>query len=713
MICVSLQHKSIDELLDILSRQDVEMAEIRLDLCDLSLEDIETLFSSVDKPLIATCRLSSPGIDIHVAEERLACAIEAGAAYADVEMEAPAALGKRIRRLRDECGTLLIRSWHDFTGTPPLPVLQSLVSRCFSFGGDIAKIVTTATSKADCDTIMKLYGDGSLVAFAMGEAGRDTRFECLAHGAPFTYAAITTDAATAPGQWTAADLNARLYAPLRPGRFTRPSAETAPSSTKQPLFVDKPTETAPSSTKHPLFVDNPAEIAPSSTKHPLFVDGAMRMPASKSFAQRAIVAAALAEGTSHLGGYSPCGDNEAAIAVARAIGADVKVEGNNLTIKGIAAEPGCLHLETLHTGESGFLTRLMIPLLSVLSDCPTLVTGEKTLMRRPLSGAHDIMAAFGVRLYPEDPHATSRDTDCCVPLTVKGPLIPGRADIDGRGGSQLISGLLTALPLCEGKSTLYISDPRSIPYMFITVDVLKRFGVAVSSEMEGGESFLESQDWSDCTGVSFKIKGGQRFHAADFDIEADWSGAAPLLVGGAIFGEVEVSGLDTSSLQADISIIDILTEAGAGLSRDENGVIRVCKAPLRAIEADLTNCPDLFPAVAVLAAFCEGESRLKGTDRLAHKETDRARAIQESLTKLGVPASVEDDILTVRGMSLSHRLASGNLLRGGSFTTYSDHRIAMALTIASYGADSPLTLDDPTCVSKSFPDFFRLLSASR
>lgn len=654
MICVSLKSKNLDELLGILSRDDVEMAEIRLDLCDLSPEDIETLFSSVDKPLVATCRLTSPGIDMTVAGERLECAIEAGAAYADVEIDAPAALGKHIRRKCDECGTLLIRSIHDNVATPPLPVLESLARRCYAFGADVAKIVTTATSRADCETILGLYGQikDPLVAFAMGQAGRETRFDCLAHGAPFTYASLSVEEATAPGQWTAEELRKRLY------------------SGRQP-----------------------------------YLNGPLRMPASKSFAQRAIIAAALADGTSHLGGYSPCGDNEAAIAVARAIGADVKMDGNKLTIRGIAASPGCLHQEALFTGESGFLTRLMIPLLSIVSNCPTLVTGEKTLLRRPLSGAHDIMASFGVRLYPEDPHAASRDSDCCVPLTVKGPLIPGRADIDGRGGSQLISGLLTALPLCEGKSMLYISEPRSIPYMFITVDVLKRFGITVSSEMEGGDSFLESQDWSDCTGVSFKIKGGQRFHAADFDIEADWSGAAPLLVAGAVFGEVEVDGLDTSSLQADISILDILAEAGAGLSQDENGTIRVSKAPLRCFEADLGNCPDLFPPVAVLAAFAEGKSRLKGTDRLAHKETDRSRAIVESLGKLGVEASVEDDILTVSGMSLSHRLAAGKLLKGGALSTFSDHRMAMALTVASFGADAPVELDDTACLAKSFPAF--------
>lgn len=124
------------------------------------------------------------------------------------------------------------------------------------------------------------------------------------------------------------------------------------------------------------------------------------------------------------------------------------------------------------------------------------------------------MAAYGVRLYPEQTGA--RRDDCYLPLKVAGPLIPGRADVSGKGGSQLLSGLLAALPLAEGKSALYVQEPRSIPYLFITVDVLKKFGIRMSSEMEGDDDFMETQDWSLCTGVNFHIKGGQRYKAADF-----------------------------------------------------------------------------------------------------------------------------------------------------------------------------------------------------
>ena len=656
MICTSIQNKELAQIQELLPQ--LEMAEIRLDRCALEDEDIDILFGDSDVPLIATCRLSEESQAPQILER----AIKAGAKYVDLEMEAPAAVGRRLREACREYGTVLIRSYHNFENTPSREVLLSILERARTFGGEVVKIVTTAVSEADNEVVASLYKEadpGTLVAFAMGEAGRPSRLNALKLGAPFTYACLSPEEAAAPGQWTVEEMQQAVYGNFR---FVKASE--------------------------------------------------MPMPSSKSFAQRAIIAAALASGTSHLSGYSPCGDNESAISVARALGAQVSVEGNTIVITGIGATPGCLKLSELHTGESGFLTRLMIPLLSVLSPDPVRVTGEKTLLQRPLSDAHDIMAAYGIRLFPESNKNVNeeRKADCYLPLKVAGPLIPGRADISGKGGSQLISGLLAALPLSEGKSTVYVHDPRSIPYLFITVDVLKKFGIRMSSEMEGDDDFLETQDWSLCTGLNFHVKGGQRYKAADFAIEADWSGAAPFLVAGAIFGDVEVTGLDTTSLQADISIMDILMQAGASMSQldEPTGSIHIKRAPLSPFEADLNNCPDLFPMVAVLAAFCPGDSHIQGVQRLRHKETDRASAIQEMLLQMGVPVSIEDDEMTVTGMGLSQRLATGQLLKGGHYASHADHRMVMALQVASLGASSPVIIDDVTCVAKSFPHFNEL-----
>ncbi len=688
MICTSIRDKNLEQIAQAL--KGLEMAEIRLDLCPLDDEDIEELFSCSDVPLIATCRIADPN-----AERKLRVAIEAGAKYVDLEMEAPPWMGRSIRQACRQWGTVLIRSYHDFKGTPPFGSLLSTLEKARNFGGEIVKIATTALSKADVDNVLRLYQEaepGTLVAFCMGDEGRGSRLEALRLGAPFTYACLSAEESVAPGQWTFDEMREAVYgaecgsgpgAGFHPGRgfrFIKPAA---------PLTI----------------------------------------PASKSFAQRAILAAALADGVSHLSGYSPCGDNESAIGLARSLGAAVDVDGDRLTITGIAAAPGAktpsfapecgkngvtgakqgpVAPVTLNTGESGLLTRLTVPIMAAIGKGRTRIEGEGTLLGRPLSDAHDIMASFGVRLYSDKP--APRPGDCMVPLEVAGPLLPGRADVSGRGGSQLISGLLYALPLTAGKSTLYVHEPKSIPYLFITVDVLKKFGIRIGSEMEGGDDFLETQDWGLCSGITFKIPGPQRYAPADFAIEADWSGAAPLMVAGAIFGEVEVSGLDTRSLQADISIMDILMDAGASMSQDgdETGPIHISRAPLNAFETDLNNCPDLFPIVAVLAAFCPGESHIMGVERLRHKETDRAAAIEDMLTQMGVDVSVDGDCMTIAGMSLSQRLLTGNLLKGGSFTSHGDHRMVMALRVASLGASAPVIIDDTACVAKSFPSFNEL-----
>ena len=705
MICTTIQNRTLEEIIGLLegSEPRIQMAEIRLDRCPLDIEEIESLFSSSDTPLVATCRVVDDGNGTwEEAEEKLTAAVEAGAAFLDLEIEAPKEVGKRLRRACTEYGTTMIRSSHFFAGTPSDDVLRNTVEKCRKFGGEIVKIAAMAKSGEDVARVLGLYSQeqtsqrqAELIAFSMGETGRASRLECLRLGSPFTYAALNDNEAAAPGQWTYSEMIAAVYGERRP----------------------------------------------------LHCDTALNMPASKSFAQRAIIAAALADGESRLEGYSPCGDNEAAIEVAKALGAEVRVEaagvrsdlsdsstdtatGTTLTIKGAGSSVNMP--DKLNVGESGLLTRLMIPIVAALGKGqPIEIDGIGTLPARPLKGASEIMAGFGTVLRPLNPAP-----EVHVPLTVQGPLLPGKTSISGKGGSQLISGLLMALPLLPGDSTLHIHDPKSIPYMFITADVLRRFGIRIGSEMEGGEDFLETQDWSLCTGITFKIKGGQKYSPAAFDIEGDWSAAANFLVAGALFGDVRLTGLDTTSLQADISIMDILMEAGASLSQIEDepqdeesanvkdsndneaadaqeavapqghrGLITAQKAPLRAFDTDLNNCPDLFPIVSILAAFCHGRCNIQGFKRLASKESDRGAAILNMLTQMGVEASAAGDTLSITGESVESRLLNGHLLKGGEYTSSHDHRMAMALTVASWCADSPIQIDDTTCIAKSFPAF--------
>ena len=365
-------------------------------------------------------------------------------------------------------------------------------------------------------------------------------------------------------------------------------------------------------------------------------------------------------------------------------------------------------------GESGLLARIVFPLSAALSDASVTVAGSGTLACRPMSGVGEILEKFSVSASGCAGKTGPEGMDVkplTVPVTVTGPLRACRAEISGLHGSQTVSGLLMSLPLLEKDSRLTVHEPRSIPYMYMTLDVLKKFGIRVSSEMLGGRDFIETGgDWSYCTDIEFRIRGMQKYRPAEFPVEADWSTAANFLVAGAVFGRARLSGLDTTSVQADLSIMDILMDAGASLSQTDGdmGEITVQRAPLNAFDADLNNCPDLFPIASVLAAFCQGRSSLRGTGRLVHKESDRAAAILAMLEKMGVTAGIEDDVLYVDGQSLSMRILTGSLLKGGDYSSFHDHRMAMALAVAGLGADSPVNIDDRECVAKSFPAFFEL-----
>ncbi|MBR5811058.1 MAG: type I 3-dehydroquinate dehydratase [Bacteroidales bacterium] len=785
MICTTIQNKGLEQIYEALEH--CEMAEIRLDRCELTARETEELFTS-DIPLVATCRISElaagePSLQkpeltplsreikaMQMAEKRLIRAIEAGARYVDVEIEAQKQMSKRVRQAAHENGTIFIRSYHDFEGTSSFEALKAVVEKCVYHGADMVKIVTTAHSEADVEKVLALYewcreekksgnerigalADGGLLAFCMGEAGRQSRVDCLKMGAPYTYAALSEEEAAAPGQWAAEDMKKEIY-----GDFPFIGYRTCYENTAKVCQV-------------PQNLGGPATLSYEKCARSI-------MPVSKSFAQRAIIAAALAEGTSHLRGYTPCGDNEAAIQVAKNLGAEVCRDGNILTIKGISAQLGSLDklqsssgtpsldengTPLLHVGESGLLTRMMIPVMAQLCPESVTFTGEKTLLGRPLTGAREIMEAFDATVTSNpsspvtsspSPTVTSSEVERSpapvrVPLTVQGPLKAGRAEISGKHGSQLISGLLMALPFSENNTSLIVREPKSIPYMFITLEVLKKFGIRVGNDMYGGRDFLESDgDWSLCTEMVFKVKGGQKYKAADIDLEGDWSAAANFLVAGAVFGKAVIQGLDTTSLQADLSIMDILMDAGASLSQldGDRGDITVQRAPLKSFDVDASNCPDLFPIISVLAAFCQGTSRLAGVGRLANKESDRAKAIIEMLTQMGVKAWTEGDVMHIEGHTLTQRLLSASatssapasvvtgpvtsrasasatssapasvtssgvemslpgLLKGGHYTSHHDHRMVMALKVAALGAESPITIDDEECVAKSFPQF--------
>lgn len=403
------------------------------------------------------------------------------------------------------------------------------------------------------------------------------------------------------------------------------------------------------------------------------VSGRLRAPASKSHAQRVLIAASLAEGTSRILNPGSSADVRACLSVIQALGAKVEDCGNEIIIHG-GGQPAS---DVLDCGESGFCLRSTSAVAALYERRLTL-EGHGSLATRPVDMVVDALRQFGVSV---------ETRGGCPPVTIQGPLRGGRAFVDGSSSSQFLSGLLLALPRAQGDSELEVQNLRSGPYVQMTLDVLKAFGLKAEA----------SADLS-----HFRIPGNQAYRAATVDVEGDWSGAAFLLVAGAIAGDVTVDGLLANSAQADRAILDALEAAGA-VPVWENGAVRVRQTELRAFDFDATDCPDLFPPLAALACHCVGTTRILGVDRLKHKESDRAAALVKELGALGADLRVEGNTMIV----------TGGPLRGSTVDSHNDHRIAMAGAVAALRSRFGAAIEGEGCVAKSYPEFFDHLAYLR
>ena len=401
------------------------------------------------------------------------------------------------------------------------------------------------------------------------------------------------------------------------------------------------------------------------TIHPSQVSGEVRPPCSKSYAQRALAAALLSAGETTLSNIELCDDTRYAMNVITGLGASVRQTGpTEYVIRGGLAPI----TDTINTGESGLATRLFTP-IAALCDRRMTITGTGTMLRRPIGMMIDPLRNLGVQVR----------SNGYLPITVQGPLRGGETDVEAYVSSQFLTGLLMSLPLAEGDTILHVEQPNSLPYLAVTVDLASKFRIRM--EHNGFREFF--------------IPGGQHYHPAKLHIEGDWSSAAFMLVAGAIAGEVTAKRMNTLSLQADLAIIQALTKAGAVIitTPDE---ITVRKRELTGFDFDATQRPDLFPILAVLGANCEGTTHIRGVNRLVYKESNRAEAIVSEYTKLGMDVALEDDVMTVRGGSLS----------GGTIDSCNDHRIAMAAAIAALAASGPVTITNAQAVTKSYPRFW-------
>ena len=412
--------------------------------------------------------------------------------------------------------------------------------------------------------------------------------------------------------------------------------------------------------------------------------GTIRAIASKSEAHRLMVCAALASAPAGRETLIACPDSSEDIdATARclnALGAVVRYEHDGFFVTPIKEKnvSSPQSPAVLDCGESGSTLRFLLPVSGALGLAVSINMGGR-LSLRPLSPLRDEMASHGCTLSGPG-HS---------PLTCEGRLVHGNYTLPGNISSQFVSGLLFALPLLKGDSVIRVTGVlESRPYVDMTLDALRMFGIEVSEEQD----------------QVFRIPGGQTACSpGNAKAAGDWSGAAFWLAAGAIGkGSVTCSGLDPDSRQGDRAIAGLLKRLGAHVSCVRDAVT-VSPGVLRGIDIDAGDTPDLVPVLAVVACVAEGKTIIRNAGRLRMKESDRLRTLAVSLSGLGADIAETDDGLVIRGKKT---------LSGGETQSHGDHRIAMAAAILSAACTGPVAIRDAEAVRKSYPGFFEDLSSA-
>jgi 3-phosphoshikimate 1-carboxyvinyltransferase len=412
--------------------------------------------------------------------------------------------------------------------------------------------------------------------------------------------------------------------------------------------------------------------------YPSILKGSVKAPGSKSIAQRFAAAALLSGGETIIRDYPDSADCQAALEVIQSLGAVVEKSGNDVFIKGGFPNNTDSKIKNpkgeIFCGESGLSSRLFTP-LAALYDERISVNGSGSLLTRPFTEFDKVIPALG---------AECLTSNGLLPIVVKGPLKGGEAKLDGSLSSQFLTGLLMSLPLAENDTILEVSNLTSKPYVLMTMEVMKLFGVEV-----------KHQNYE-----RFEIKANQKYIAQEVTVPGDWSGAAFLLVAGALCSGEEgivISNLDRNIAQADNRILEALTLAGVSfvIHKDE---VQVFESDIKAFDFDATECPDLVPPLIALAAFANGVSSIRGAKRLIHKESNRAKALQEEFAKANVRVVLRDDELKVYPSPI----------RKAILNSHNDHRIAMAASLLGLAGDK-IIVAGADCVAKSFPDYFEKL----
>ncbi|MEQ1554622.1 MAG: 3-phosphoshikimate 1-carboxyvinyltransferase [Ferruginibacter sp.] len=406
---------------------------------------------------------------------------------------------------------------------------------------------------------------------------------------------------------------------------------------------------------------------------PSKINGTLIAPASKSSMQRACAAALLHNGSTNIYNTGISNDDKAALNIITQLGAEI-LHQNNFTE--IISQGFCENLQvnskTINCGESGLSIRMFSPIAALL-PIPIKIVGEGSLLKRPMNFFDEIFPKLGVEI---------KSTDGKLPIKIKGSLQPKNIEIDGSLSSQFLTGLLFAFGQAANTDIIItVNNLKSKPYIDLTLNVMKHFGFNIIND--NYKKFIISP------------KSKQIESTIKYTVEGDWSSASFLLVAGAIAGRIKVFGLNEQSTQADKAIMLALKLCGAKINSTSN-FIEITKDNLIAFEFDATECPDLFPPLVALAAYCKGTTIIKGTHRLAAKESDRAITLQNIFGKMGINVILKNDVMYIEG---------GKVM-GAAVSSHHDHRIAMAAAVAALGANSEIVINDADAINKSYPQFF-------
>ena len=401
--------------------------------------------------------------------------------------------------------------------------------------------------------------------------------------------------------------------------------------------------------------------------------GIIAAPSSKSDGQRAILAAGLSKGITTINRIGQSDDEQSMLQNIDQLGATIQtISGDRTEVHGIQQFP---NQAELNAGESGLGMRLITGVCAGQEGKFT-INGEGSLLKRPQLFFEEHLTQMGVRVLSNNGF---------LPITVCGKMIGGKVEIDGSASSQFLSGMLMSLPLIQEDSTLIVRNLKSIPYVQMTLNTLHSFGIEVIHE-----NFER-----------FSIAGNQSYSCNEYSIEGDWSSASYWLVASALGDSVSISGLNLESAQADKALLQMLEDANCSLDFS-NDSISVDGSNRTSFNVDATHCPDLFPALVTLAAFCDGVSTISGVHRLKNKESDRGTVLQEEFGKLGLKIELLGDEMRIHG---------GRKLTAAPVDSHNDHRIAMCLAIVGTKIDGEMTISGAEAISKSYPGFWDDFSA--